>query len=722
MKLNNISKKQLLQTIGAIFCISLISTSNAAPTAYIDCQAVTLPNGASGFLGHPCPQNRPGPSTQVTDGNTTTVVTPEGQHPPQDPFDEPPGSNFLMTKYENIRDFNGDEMPNTLPSTEDGRYNLHDGPVLTESINKNSPNDDLDKIIDKIEKIAKRHGKANGRVRRLAQRGIDILEGNPIRNRAYSGFPMLHYNGPNKVGKVKPICAGGPCSEPLSPSDVVVGGNVDVEMLYWGQHIEADTAFIDPSDVQDVPWTITYKVNILRGGIEDFSPMTMHFDQNPDHTRGPFNASMDQTYFPMLEEGTRYTVKIKQTLGKYYNLTYTWGWRIHPPRVQVTENALKAPRGRTLPEEEILVFGENPTGSEENKLAAIAMIGDISPAKRMWNIFNSLNKRHGHGHKGKHGKRKHGYNYKAKHGDREHGDREHGDRKHGDRKHGKRNKLKTAAVQLRAAFLDWSDRTKLPEGVEADPNATITLLYANNTLYGSRQGLQGEGSGQGPASYKGICNGCAHDWNIRPYMYNVTLYNGDHFEHAYMNVDFGGSRGWENQFQFTDPTTALAVHEHTDNTVITGRFTEVDEHGNVIDSDSLVNVIDDHNILLDLTTNPAKEALRLDLSTGDTVVTNDKIFPMNTGGTEEFLEPSPRNPDINGDPQFGSGCFFTFGRNYAWPNAGGPWGGIFVPAVSDDGTLGMHKVEIEYNFEPSRRLRIYQFDPLHHDVAIYSLH
>jgi hypothetical protein len=32
------------------------------------------------------------------------------------------------------------------------------------------------------------------------------------------------------------------------------------------------------------------------------------------------------------------------------------------------------------------------------------------------------------------------------------------------------------------------------------------------------------------------------------------------------------------------------------------------------------------------------------------------------------------------------------------------------------------KFDIDYNFEPSRRLRFYQFDPLHHDVAIFSIH
>ncbi len=700
------TKKQFSFSLFNFFLIGFGATVFAAPpppavTPYLDCQPV-----GGGFLGHPCPQNRPGPSVQETIGDTTYVVTPEGQHPSQDPFAEPPGSNFLMTKYVNLKDFNGDEMPNTLPSTPDGRYNLHDGPVITQRINRTSPSDDLDRIIDRIEKAAKKGRRIN---KRLIQRGIDILEGNPVRHRAYSGIPLLHYSGPNKVKKVMPICAGGPCSDPLAPGDVVIGGNVDVEMIYWDQRIEADTAFIDPSAVQEVPWTITYHVNILHGGIEDFSPMTMHFDRNPDGSKGPFNASMDQTYFPMLKEGTRYTIKIKQTLGRYYNLTYTWGWRIHPPRVQVTENALKRPGGPgtpTLVDFERAVFGPDPRGSEENKLAAIAMIGDIAPAKRMWNIFQSLKN-----------------NSYRKHNAKRDDDDDDDDRHHGHHKKHKKHykkKLKKAAKALRAAFLDWSDRTKLPAGVEPDPNATITLLYANNTIYGSRQGLQGEGSGQGPASYKGTCNGCAHDWNIRPYVYKVTLYNGDHFPHGYMNVDFGGSRGWENQFQFTDPTTVLAEHEHDDPTIIVGRRTDI-INGEVVDSDSDVNIVNDH-VLLDNTPNPGKAELARDQSTGDLVYSKDKIFPFNTGGTEEFLEPSPRDPDINADPQFGSGCFFTFGRNYAWPNAGGPWGGIKVDPVADDGTLGMHKVQITYNFEPSRRLRIYQFDPLHHETAIYSLH
>jgi hypothetical protein len=614
---------------------------------------------------HPGPQPRPGPSQQTlsADGTTTYVVTPEGHFPSQDPFADPPGSNFLLTVYSNMFDSQGNEMPNTLPSTPDGRYNLHDGPVLTQPIDPASPTRDLAEVIQRI----KENG-AYGRIDHGAvQRGLDILEGNPIPGKAYSGFPMLHYNGPNKVKVVEPI---------YDSQGNLVGGNVDVNMIYFDQHLESDTAFVDPSAVQEVPWTITYHLNILHRGIEDFSPMAMHFDLNEDGSRGPFHISMDQSFFPMLKEGTRYTIKIKESLGKYYNLTYVWGWRIHPPRVQVIENALKVAGGKTLPQHEIDVFGPTPNASNQDKLAAIAMIGELSPAKRMWLVLRQLYKRGpcGRSHRRRGPEAPCGAPYEPTNGN--------------GNAYGRGNsaRLKRAAEQLEAAFLDWQDRTKLPAGVEPDPDAVLTLLYVNNTLYGSRQGKTGEGSGQGPASYKGISNGSALDWSRRPYVYDVTLYNGDHYPHGYMNVDFGGSRGWENQFQFTDPTTAFnPAGPHTGPTVIHGRAT---------------TIVDDNIV----------------------VAGEENIFPINRGGTEEFLQPTPRVPDINADPQIGSGCYFTFGRNHAWPNAGGPWGAIIVPPVGTNGKPGMHKVEITYNFEPSRRLRIYQFDPLHHDVAVYSLH
>src|SRR5262249_19323269 len=55
-------------------------------------------------------------------------------------------------------------------------------------------------------------------------------------------------------------------------------------------------------------------------------------------------------------------------------------------------------------------------------------------------------------------------------------------------------------------------------------------------------------------------------------------------------------------------------------------------------------------------------------------------------------------------------------------------GTVTVPAATKATTangadrFGRHKVHILYNYEPSKRLRFYQFDPVHHDVTVFSVH
>lgn len=44
-----------------------------------------------------------------------------------------------------------------------------------------------------------------------------------------------------------------------------------------------------------------------------------------------------------------------------------------------------------------------------------------------------------------------------------------------------------------------------------------------------------------------------------------------------------------------------------------------------------------------------------------------------------------------------------------------------LPSANGD-VLSEHTIDLTFNFDPSRRLRFYQFDPLHHDVAVFSMH
>ena len=441
--------------------------------------------------GHPYPQPYLAASTQTTVGDVTTVVTGASLFEPSSPFVDPPGTNLLPTIYTNLYDSNGDEMPNTLPSTPTVPYNLHDGVPVVTTIDRVSPTTDLAAAFDRIDAAvrATRRGRDNeDATRRAIDRVVDILEGNPVENRTYSGFPLLHYLGPTKLKKVQPV---------LDAQGRTIGGNVEIRQIWYDNHIESDTAMLDPSAVQDVPWTITYTLDVLDRGRDDFSPFAF-FDDAPSGPKpGDFgvpNVGMDQTFFPM-DEGTRTVLTLKMPPAKYWSLTYSWGWRWHPPRVQVTENRLKKIEGKDLYQWEADVFGTDPRANEKARRDAIAKIGDLAPPKIMWHAMREA-------------------------------------RKAVDGRHWKRVGEQVARARL--AFDDWKDRTRLPRGVPLDKDADLTLFYANNTIHG--QFTDG-----GTINYT--------KFQTRGTPIKITLLNGDYFDHRYMNVDFGGGRGWENQFK-----------------------------------------------------------------------------------------------------------------------------------------------------------------------------
>lgn len=661
--------------------------------------------GAPPWVCHPYPQPQPAPSKQCSscgaDGCVTAVNTSEGVLPPSNPFDYRtyPGTNLLPTVYTNVFDSLGHEMPNTLPSTPGIPYNLHGDPVVTE-IDPTSPIDDIFNISDdvaekKVQEVVELH-KARAKaapgewtdydkgdlayrenaIKADIQTVIDILEGNFVPYRAYSGFPLLHYDTPEKVKKVEVI---------RDNSGKIVGGNVDVHQIWYWQHIESDTAYIDPTPIMtdddgnpiDVEWTITYTVDVLSTGHDDFSPFVMYMDYDPQSPSGPPSKpgiAMDQTFFDM-QEGTRTVFKVKMTYPKYLNLIYTWGWRMHPPRVQVAENATKKVSfgagsddvclatgydGLTLPEIEEKVFGKPPmthcaaraaemrhqaelAGGDpaeceakarqfqddcrRNQLAAIAKIGDLAPEKRMWNALREAQKA-------------------ADGGDFE-------------------LARKLIRNQAKPAFLDWLNRTHLPclendletgeciEELKPDPESDLTILYVNNTIYGQLtaggwvrwpdwETRYWEWKAEHDAFEKELAEWTAamQRWEegprtepapekprepAGPPILRVTAFNGDNFVHSYIIADFGGNRGWENQFK-----------------------------------------------------------------------SSTKVG--------------------------GSGCWFTFGRVYWAMPAGGSNGYLCVPEASGPSAPGKHKFEVQFNYEPSQRVRFYQFDPFHHDVAIYSIH
>jgi hypothetical protein len=602
------------------------------------------------------------PDVTFPDTVTVTYVrTPDGIFPEADPFRHPPGTNMLPTVFRNARDGLNNEMANTLPSTKTNPYNLHDGDPIVTAINPRSPTDDLESVINKVfeiltgysvrklwenldaetlecivtkketQELHKRKIRENADLLRFyLQVGINIIEGKPISDRAYSELPLLHHSGHLRITPVIPVLDG---------DGRVISGNANVHQVWYDGRIESDTMFLDFSKMppidKSVPWTITYTIDVLERGRDDFATTTMFFDdpeaqknfaQNqsgtpadrdvlkrqmqyqyklhpgpsppPGAAAAPGRAaappeklstlttvSMDQTFFPM-DAGTRTVLKIKMPPYKYFNLTYTWGWRLHPPRAQAMENAQKRIPPTDTP---IVDFEKNVFTSTDPAFDPIFKLGDLDPAKRMWRAFHKTL----------------------------------------DTVNNPPSSDRLALTCLagvldaRDAFLDWKDRSHLPSGLRPDPRSDLTLLYVNNTIYGE------------------FADGGWNDfptWRTRGTPLKITLINGDYFDHGYINVDFGGNRGWESQFKST----------------------------------------------------------------------------LNVAGT---------------------GGIFSFGRfHYKFNTLPGTIKvGPAKPFMKDgklviDGTLpdhvepAIHRLWIELNHDPGRRLRFYQFDPIHHDVAIFSVH
>lgn len=540
------------------------------------------------------------------DGTTTTINTAPSFFPPGDSFSPNP-TNLLPTIYLDSCDSKGNPIPNTLPSTPAHPYNLHPDPVVTRLPDKTSPTDDLANIIDGLHNALGLPLLLASNVNMTQiQFGIDILEGNPV-NRAYSGFPLLHYNGPNKTKLVTPIMQNG----------VVVGGTVTIHQVWYDTHIESDTAYIDPTVVNNVPWTIHYVVDVLDRGYDDFAGYIMYFDDPNNYSppRKVPNVGMDNSFFPMAD-GFRYEYDVKMAPARFWNLTYHWGWREHPPRVQVTENVTIPIGGR--PRNAIEFDAFCPNNQQPNftcpalqtdagvKLAAINMIGDIAPAKRMWNDFQAI---------------KAGASGLA---------------------------LSAYILDLDSAFDDWQHRTRLPAGVPEDPNADETLLFANDTMYGHIKGFTRDMQME------------MFKFKKRGDQVTVKLLNGDYFPHAYMLVDFGGMRGWENTFQNTLPIGGQGP-----------LFTFGRNHWWINTASGPI---------------PIPVATRPSTSTGPVIPISSLV------DTDSPLTPL---------------------WNRIWARK---------PAALTTQNLGEHTVIINFNYDPPPRLRMYQFDGFHHDVGIWSPH
>ncbi|MEO7066340.1 MAG: hypothetical protein ABI114_05500, partial [Rhodanobacter sp.] len=621
-----------------------------------------------------------------------------------DPWVNP--SNLLPNVYANIKSSDGSEIINTLPSKPDNPYNLHDGdPQVSALADKTSPANDLAAIFKWWYTGSQVLGSYTAATpfaagnpfdaanyhyhpefftqsldQGLIQRGIDVLEGNEsaaLATRAYKGMPVLHIAGGDQVKTVMPVFA----ADGVTP----IGGNVNVTQVWFGPHIEEDTSYIDTSvmalpENKNLPWTITYTVHVLDRGNDDFSPLEL-FNSDPELGPALPQVMMDGTFFPMVD-GTTTVFKIKMPPARFFQLIYTWGWRNHPGRIAVMENAGKVAKFsddnvQAFPDVErnvfrqvncgplnpghpanTVVFGEadvhgNPLpgaqctfgpkimSSAASKAYAISFIGDLSPAKRMWTALKTLQSS--------------GYNA-------------------------------TVMAEYERAYNQWQNRLQLPDGITPDPTADLTLAYLNNSIYGQQKGFS-------RLANKPILE----QWHMRGTKLKVKLFNGDYFAHGYGAVNFGGLRGWENLYQ-----SAHKIGGDGDTFTFGRAYWTLDTQPSIV-------VV------------PAAEKS----ATATIAATPQAQLVMNEQKSKAHTPMGPLMRNSGNSLAHSSAVKKAESATWNFPmdtQSLAQQPSLATVQASNGDVLGEWTVNFEMNYEPSLRLRTYQFDPVHHIQAIWAIH
>lgn len=269
------------------------------------------------------------------------------------------------------------------------------------------PHDDLSVALTRLSQSAE-----NGTISTAdAQEVKDILLGT-TNGRIYDGFSLLNFNRWNEpsiadvanfpsdimkdVYKTKVIRDTGE-TEPsfLDNGETVTIWEVDVNMLWYGQQFDSDTFLIKaPLEVngkavsRDDTLRINYHIYSLVK--EDFAPTMVTLDANPSGEFPEQGGSVtlphkgEDSVWVEVEKDTVAHISVQHTALRFFRGIYTWGWRVHPPRIQFLDFLFEAidRNGDTVYEPRSLSM------ATRNAELDIAGISDVAPEKKLYSVIN----------------------------------------------------------------------------------------------------------------------------------------------------------------------------------------------------------------------------------------------------------------------------------------------------------------------------------------------
>ena len=252
-----------------------------------------------------------------------------------------------------------------------------------------SPNDDMHKALKDMKDAAKNGNAAD--MQSAAQELMDILQGT-TQGRIYDGFAMLNYNRgaymPDHEAeeyKMKAVRDTGLTEPGLSANGDTVKRKiweVDINLFYYDGQIDSDTFLLKfNKDVQEFD-TLRVNYTIYSTVREDFSPTVMLMDRRPKGSVQFPHKGEDSVWVPF-SGGEVMKVTVAYPPNRLLRGVYTWGWRVHPPRIQFLQPVWEHVNFHTG---QVELEPQSLSYAYRNRQLSIEGISDAAPEKKMYTV------------------------------------------------------------------------------------------------------------------------------------------------------------------------------------------------------------------------------------------------------------------------------------------------------------------------------------------------
>jgi len=263
-----------------------------------------------------------------------------------------------------------------------------------------SPNDDLFFALQELAEATKDEDQAG--MDAAAEEIKAILLGT-TQGRIYDGFSMLNFNrwkhpeispadfapgiipGEYKMRRLQDT--GETFISPFDGEERKIW-EMDINMLYYDGQIDSDTfLFVVPVDAHpDDTVRIHYRIYSLVE--EDFSPTLVMLDRRQAQNSVNFPFKGFDAVWVAMDPGQVVDMTIDYPPVRMFRGVYTWGWRVHPPRIQFLQPVYEIVNAHTG---EVEFEGQSMSFTIRNREElTIETIGDAAPEVKMYEIAQAV--------------------------------------------------------------------------------------------------------------------------------------------------------------------------------------------------------------------------------------------------------------------------------------------------------------------------------------------